>query len=190
MVKNAAKQSVECLFRPYNEAYLGMVTYNVSFVRDPVFLSPLEDPLQSVKCKLNSYLTQLTTQNGIWLLEYQIVSISFPDFDKDSRDSADENKDQAADKTTDTGIPFPFILVYRGYTGSGFDESADSALKGTLKLPVKGKFLSKRYLIVDESGTDVLIGGVGEGEMKEGVKSIKILMDSTTQPVMLSTIWV
>ena len=173
MVKNAAKQSVECLFRPFNEAYLGMVSYNVSFVRDPVFLSPLEDPLQSVEMQIK--FVPNPTDDAKWHLAARVsdsIPYLFPDFQAASRDSADENKDQASDKTTDTGVfRFHSYSDTPGTQGPGFDESGDSALKGTLKLPVKGKFFDKRYLIVDESGTDVLIGGVGEGEMrKEGME--------------------
>lgn len=173
MVKNTAKQSVECLFRPFNEAYLGMVSYNVSFVRDPVFLSPLEDPLQSVEMQIK--FVPNPTDDAKWHLAARVsdsIPYLFPDFDAASRDSADENKDQASDKTADTGVfRFHSYSSTSGTQGPGFDESTDSALKGTLKLPVKGKFFDKRYLIVDESGTDVLIGGVGEGEMrKEGME--------------------
>lgn len=173
MVKNVAKQSVECLFRPYNEAYLGMVSYNVSFVRDPVFLSPLEDPLQSVEMQIK--FVPNPTDDAKWHLAARVsdsIPYLFPDFAAASRDSAAENKDQAADKTASTAVfRFHSYSSTAGTQGPGFDTSSDSALKGTLKLPVKGKFFDKRYLIVDESGTDVLVGGVGEGEMrKEGME--------------------
>ena len=173
MTKNAKKQSVECLFRPYNEAILGMVSYNVSFVRDPVFLSPLEDPLQSVEMQIK--FVPNPTDDAKWHLAARVadsIPYLFPDFDASSRDSEDENKDQASDLTSDTGVfRFHSYSTSTGTQGPGYDNGGDSALKGTLKLPVKGKFFDKRYLIVDESGTDVLIGGVGEGEMrKEGME--------------------
>ena len=173
MVKNTAKQSVECLFRPFNEAYLGMVVYNVSFVRDPVFLSSLEDPLQSVEMQIK--FVPNAVDDAKWHLAARVadsIPYLFPNFGAASRDSADENKDQASDKTAGTGVfRFHSYSSTPGTQGPGFDESTDSALKGTLKLPVKGKFFDKRYLIVDESGTDVLVGGVGEGEMrKEGME--------------------
>lgn len=175
MVKNAEKQSVECLFRPFNEAFLGMVSYNISFDRDPVFLSSLEDPMQSVEMQIK--FVPNPTDDAKWHLTDQLgdnkaIPYLFPDFDAASRDSADENKDQATDKTASTGVfRFHSYSSSTGEQGPGFDESGDSALKGTLKLPVKGKFFDKRYLIVDQSGTDVLIGGVGEGEMrKEGME--------------------
>jgi len=182
MTKNAKKQSVECLFRPYNEAFLGMVKYNISFDRDPVFLSPLEDPLQSVEMQIK--FVPNPTDDAKWHLADQLgankaIAYLFPDFNAESRDSAEENLDQGTDdgsgtklKTGDTGVfRFHSYSTTAGTQGPGFDTSSDSALKGTLKLPVKGKFLDKRYLIVDESGTDVLIGGVGEGEMrKEGME--------------------
>lgn len=175
MTKNTKKQSVECLFRPYNEAFLGMVKYNISFDRDPVFLSPLEDPLQSVEMQIK--FVPNPTDDAKWHLADQLgankaIKYLFPDFNAESRDSVDENEDQASDLTTDTGVfRFHSYASTTGTQGPGFDSSGDSALKGTLKLPTKGKFLDKRYLIVDESGTDVLIGGVGEGEMrKEGME--------------------
>jgi hypothetical protein len=178
MTKNDKKQSVECLFRPYNEAFLGMVKYNISFDRDPVFLSPLEDPLQSVEMQIK--FVPNPTDDAKWHLASQLgddkaIAYLFPDFDDDDRDSASENKDQGdaqGSKTSAEGVfRFHSYSTTGGTQGPGFDTSGDSALKGTLKLPVKGKFLDKRYLIVDESGTDVLIGGVGEGEMrKEGME--------------------
>lgn len=173
MEKNAKKQSVECLFRPYNEAFLGMVSYNISFVRDPAFLSPLEDELQSVEMQIK--FVPNAVDDAKWHLAARVsdsIPYLFPDFDKASRDSADENKDQAGTLSTDESVfRFHSYATTPGTQGPGFDISSDSALKGTLKLPVKGKFFDKRYLIVDESGTDVLIGGVGEGEMrKEGME--------------------
>lgn len=169
MIKNANRQSVECLFRPYNEAFLGMVVYNISFERDPVFLSPLEDPLLSVEMQIK--FKPNPVDDAKWHLAGQLgdkkaIKYLFPDFNDESRDSEAENDDFAANLKADNGV-----FRFNSFSEVGFNNLTASALKGTLKLPVRGKFLDKRYLIVDESGTDVLVGGVGEAEMrKEGLE--------------------
>ena len=171
----------ECMFRPYNEAVLGTVRYNISFVRLPVYLEPAEDELQSVEMQIK-FVPNKKDDDKWHSAEYlgtdsaaDAVGYLFPEFDKTSRDSDEHNVDHGADNAalaTNTEV-FRFDSFSSDSTvaGAGFDSGSSTALKGTLKLPVRGTFFDKRYKIVDESGSDTLIAGVGEGEMrKEGLE--------------------
>ena len=168
------KDYAECLFRPFNEAVLGTVRVNISFVRLPVYLGPSDDVLQSVEMQIK--FVPNPVDDAKWYTDGEDVSggaieYLFPDFTNSKRDSEEHNLDHGSTLTTDTGV-FRFDSFGDGTNaGAGFDKSSSTALKGTLKLPVKGTFFDKRYKIVDESGSDTLLSGVGEGEMrKEGLE--------------------
>lgn len=169
----------ECLFRPYNEAVLGTIRYNISFVRKPVYLEPAEDPLQSVEMQIKFVPNKKDDDewhSSDYLAADDAVGYLFPEFDGSSRDSEEHNTDHGdATALAESTEVFRFDSFCgadcANGAGAGFDSGSSTALKGTLKLPVKGTFFDKRYKIVDESGSDTLIAGVGEGEMrKEGLE--------------------
>ena len=169
----------ECMFRPYNEAVLGTVRYNISFVRKPVYLEPAEDPLQSVEMQIKFVPNKKDDDkwhSADYLANDDAVKYLFPEFNKNSRDSAEHNPDHGSDLANAANIEVFRFDSFCGANcatgaGAGFDSGSSTALKGTLKLPVRGTFFDKRYKIFDESGSDTLISGVGEGEMrKEGLE--------------------
>ncbi len=154
---------VGCEFRLKNNGYLGLVSLNVTFTKVSTQMDIGEKPFDSIEAHVR-YVP--AADDSEWhnpvSTAHKVVTL-FPDHLISAM--TDKYKSVLHSKV---GSVFLFE-VGSGYA-DGYDSSAATALKGTVKLPVKATFFDKRYLIVDQSGVESLKSGVGNGEMrKEGM---------------------
>ena len=170
---NSQSQTVTCVFRPLNKGYLGIINVNITFTKDPVYMGIGEKDIESIEMHIrfspdqsdDEWHNPLHTQ---WA-SGSFKDILFPDHDRnvvsDNRyDTALTNK-----ANTDTSV-FRFDQFNDGSSDIGYDNTAASALKGTVRLPVRGHFFDGRYKIAEQSGVEALLDNIGDGVMrKEGM---------------------
>lgn len=160
---------VMCEFRPLNKGYLGLLNLNVTFTKDFVLLANGEKSIESVETHIR-YVPGADDNQWHNPLDADWATFGpkvFPDHDKAV---AVANRYASADDMSQTATSV-FQFDAAGDYAGGYKSADATALKGTVKLPIRGIFFDARYKIVEQSGVESLTNGIGDGAMrKEGME--------------------
>tara|TARA_B110000008_G_scaffold278779_1_gene323594 strand:+ start:601 stop:4797 length:4197 start_codon:yes stop_codon:yes gene_type:complete len=160
---------VLCEFRPLNKGYLGLINVNVTFTKDYVLLANGEKSIESVETHLR-YVPGADDNQWHNPLDADWATFGpkvFPDHDKAV---AVANRYASANDMSQTATSV-FQFDAAGDYAGGYKSAEATALKGTVKLPIRGVFFDARYKIVEQSGVESLTDGIGDGAMrKEGME--------------------
>ena len=160
---------VMCEFRPLNKGYLGLINVNVTFTKDYVLLANGEKSIESVETHLR-YVPGADDNQWHNPLDADWATFGpkvFPDHDKAV---AVANRYASANDMSQTATSV-FQFDAAGDYAGGYKSAEATALKGTVKLPIRGVFFDARYKIVEQSGVESLTDGIGDGAMrKEGME--------------------
>lgn len=159
---------VSCEFRLENNGYLGLVTLNVSFTKVLNQMDIGEKSIDSVEAHVrfvpgsddNEWHNPTTNAPSVASLfpNHAIGATGADKYQSVAHDDA--SSVMTFDKSGDYS---------NGFLASSASGGA-SALKGTVKLPVRAVFYDRRYKIADQSGVESLSPAIGNGEMhKEGM---------------------
>jgi len=156
---------VLCEFRPLNKGYLGVINLNVTFTKDFVLLDNGEKSIESVETHIR-YVPGADDNQWHNPLDAEWATFGpkvFPDHDRAV--VVPSRYGSAADMSQTVTSVFQFDAA-GDYLG-GFKSADATALKGTVKLPIRGTFFDARYKIVEQSGVESLTNGIGDGAMKK-----------------------
>jgi len=167
----ATSGQVFCEFRPLNKGYLGVIDVNVTFTKDPLLMGIGEKSITSVESHIR-YIPGADDNQWHNPLDADWATfgpILFPQHNRaEPVASRYASSSDNADVATPTAV-FRFEAT-NDYAG-GFKTADATALKGTLRLPVRGIFFDGRYKIIEQSGVESLLDGIGDGLMrKEGME--------------------
>ena len=166
---NSVEGQVMCEFRPLNKGYLGLINVNVTFTKDFVLLANGEKSIESVETHIR-YVPGADDNQWHNPLDAEWATFGpkvFPDHD---RTVAVANRYSSSDDNAVTATSVFRFDAAGDYLG-GFKSADATALKGTVKLPIRGIFFDARYKIVEQSGVESLVDGIGDGAMrKEGME--------------------
>lgn len=159
---------VSCEFRMANNGYMGLVTLNVSFTKVESQMDIGEKSIDSVEAHLRYVPGSDDSEWHNPITNAPSVGTLFPNH---ARAATGANKyistahsDNDSVMTFDTGTGYS-----DGFLGKLVSGGA-SAIKGTVKLPIRAIFYDRRYKVVDQSGVESLSPAIGNGEMhKEGM---------------------
>ena len=159
---------VSCEFRMTNYGYLGLVTLNVSFTKVESQMEIGEKPFDSVEAHLR-YVPGIDDHE--WHNPTNNPTSVATLFPNHAMSATGANKyistvhsDGASVMVFDTTGNYS-----NGFLATGTANGA-SAIKGTVKLPIRAIFYDRRYRVVDQSGVESLSPAIGNGEMnKEGM---------------------
>lgn len=159
---------VSCEFRMANNGYMGLVTLNVSFTK-------VESQMEIGEKSIDSVEAHLRYVPGSDDIEWHnptaypgAVATLFPNHLRAatgaSKYISTAHTDSASVMVFDTTNDYS-----NGFLANGLNGGA-SAIKGTVKLPIRAIFYDRRYKVVDQSGVESLSPAIGNGEMhKEGM---------------------
>lgn len=171
-----ANNTASCYFRPLNKGYLGSIQAAITFTKDITLIEEGENELEKLKLRLR-YVA--STDDYKW----HDHEFNTNDFDKvfPSHDP-DASVDHYKTKADNSNGQYE-VFRFNTFGGKGFDDSRAFATRGTVALPIEGIFYDTRYKIVDQTGVDSLLSGIGGSKLrKEGLElhaDFKGFADST-----------
>jgi len=161
-----ANNTASCYFRPLNKGYLGSIQASITFTKDETKINAEEGETTTEKIKLR--LRYVASADDYKWHDHEFNT---NDFDKVFPSHLpDATVDHYTTKADNSGGDFE-VFRFNTFGGKGFDDSTAFATRGTVALPIEGIFYDTRYKIVDQTGVDSLLSGIGGSKLrKEGLE--------------------
>lgn len=167
----ATTGQVFCEFRPLNKGYLGLINVNVTFTKDSLLLGNGEKSETAVEAHIR-YVPGADDNQWHNPLDSDWATFGPKVFPNHDRSIAVTSRYASSNDNAQTGTESAvFRFEAAGDYLGGFKSADATALKGTVKLPIRGIFFDARYKIKEQSGVESLLNGIGDGAMrKEGME--------------------
>lgn len=161
-----ANNTASCYFRPLNKGYLGSIQASITFTKDITLINANEGETTSEKLKLR--LKYVASSDDYKWHDHEFNT---NDFDKVFPSHLpDATVGHFTTKADNSEGDFE-VFRFNTFGGKGFDDSKAFAIRGTVALPIEGIFYDTRYKIVDQTGVDSLLSGIGGAKLrKEGLE--------------------
>ena len=171
-----ANNTATCYFRPLNKGYLGAIQASITFTKDLTLIEDGENEFEKLKLRLRYVASEDDYKWHDHEFNTNDFDKVFPSHDPDATVDHFKTKDDNSDASYE-------VFRFNTFGGKGFDDSRAFATRGTVALPIQGIFYDTRYKIVDQTGVDSLLSGIGSAKLrKEGLElhgDFKGFADST-----------